>query len=161
MISGVSVQVVQLGPVGAGMRGGRTEGLRDSVIRSSSLGVRASEIEIERRCARTVGQPYSTCKLDTRQHVWSCHSKKSNMDGADRVYTQVTVAEGHIVCREELQLRVDDLVDTEVGIVRVLDRCELHDGTVGASAAEFGRGVGGIEPSSVTVLIDQNPPQDD
>ena len=76
MISGVSVQVVQLGPVGTGMRGGRTEGLRDSVIRSSSLGVRASEIEIECRCARTVGQPYSTCKLDTRQHVWSCHSKK-------------------------------------------------------------------------------------
>ena len=83
------------------------------------------------------------------------------MDGADRVYTQVAVAEGHIVCREELQLRVDDLVDTEVGIVRVLDRCELHDGTVGASAAAFGRGVGGVEPSSVTVLIDQNPPQND
>ena len=76
MISGVSVQVVQLGLVSAGMRGERTEGFRDSIIRSSSLSVRAPEVEIKRRCTRTVGQPYSTCKLDTRQHAWLCHSRK-------------------------------------------------------------------------------------
>ena len=87
-----------------------TEGLRDEAV-GSGLGSRsAADEEVHLRSTRAVTESNGACERDE-------------------------VAGSHVVFGDERLLKLDDFVQTDVGVKGGLDIVEDHDGPVGASTA--------------------------